>query len=171
MKDRYNSYDKFTLIQYHNGIEQFNYDIVVDWAMELLDKGNESENVLILASFSKPVDSYEIKPYLSSVLREFQIEDKTGDEAVLALIKFHLNEIVNNIAIKENLYAIYDIFLEKDYLNEDKYGLMPFYLLYHGWEGLLSIGINCYFEGADLDNIRDVLRQQAEIWLEKNSKN
>lgn len=44
--------------------------------------------------------------------------------------------------------------------------LMPFYLLYHAWDELEQIGENYYFEGADLDNIEEVIKEQAKEWIE-----
>ena len=43
--------------------------------------------------------------------------------------------------------------------------LMPFYLLYHGWDQLEEIGVNYYFEGAELDNIKELIKEQAKIWI------
>ena len=65
-----------SLIRFHNGIEQFNYDLTVDWAIDLLKSGIETDNIFMLASFSKPVNSDEVKPYLSAVLNDLKI-DKT----------------------------------------------------------------------------------------------
>ena len=44
---------------------------------------------------------------------------------------------------------------------------MPFYLLYHGWDELEQIGENYYFEGANLNNIEEVIKEQAQIWIDK----
>ncbi len=152
------------LVPYHNGIEHFNYDLTVDWAIDLI----ETDNVLILASFSKPVNSVEIRPYVSGVLADLDIEEKEGDEAVQALFQYYLTNILNNISIRDNLTLIYNLFLEKDFFQrEDQFGLMPFYLLYHGWNELEEIGANYYFEGADLDNIEIVIKEQAQKWIDK----
>lgn len=158
------------LVQYHNGIEHFNYDLTVDWAIDLIQKGVETDNIFMLASFSKPVDSREIKPYVSAVLRDLNLEEGEGDEAIIALINFYLNEILSDNSIREYLTFLYDLFIQKDGMyNNDKFGLMPFYLLYHGWRELEDIGANFYFEGADLNNIEEVIKEQARIWIDKMS--
>jgi len=61
------------LIKWHHAIELFDYNSTVDWAIKLIEKGIETESVLIIASFSKPVDHYEIKSYVSSALKELNI--------------------------------------------------------------------------------------------------
>ena len=52
------THEKYTeLLPWHRGVEHFDYGPVIDWAIELIRNGQETENVLILASFSKPIDS------------------------------------------------------------------------------------------------------------------
>lgn len=156
------------IIQYHNGIENFNYDFCIDWAIDLIDNGIENDNILMLASFSKPVNSIEIKPYLRAVLSDLEIEEKIGDEAIIALIYYYLANILNDYLIRNYLHKVYDLFIERDYMNgQDKFKLMPFYLLYHGWSQLEDIGENFYYHGADLDNIEKVIKEQAQIWVDE----
>ncbi len=156
------------LIQAHMALDQFEYDVTVDWAIDLIKQGKETENILMLASFSKPVDAIEIRPYVNAVLSDLDLEEKKGDDAVLCKIRYHLIEIINDNGIRKNLNLLYKLFLDIDcFNNDDKYGLMPFYLIYHGWDELESIGANYYFEGADLDNIEEVIKEQAQIWIDK----
>ena len=143
-----------SLIRFHNGIEQFNYDLTIDWAIDLLKSGIETDNIFMLASFSKPVNSDEVKPYLSAVLNDLKIEEKEGDEAIFALINYYTSNIISDNSIRSNLNSLYELFLEKNSsLNNDQYGLMPFYLLYHSWGSLEEIGENFYYKGVDMDNI------------------
>lgn len=168
MKSSLTKNDISKLVPYHQGIEHFNYDLTVDWAIDLIENGKETDNILMLASFSKPVDSVEIRPYVSAVLADLGLEEKEGDEAIFALIQYYLSRIINGDSIRGNLTLLYNLFLEKDGFNkDDNFGLMPFYLLYHGWSELEDIGANYYFEGADLDNIEDVTKEQAQIWIDK----
>lgn len=160
--------DISNIVQYHNGIESFNYDLTIDWAINLIESGIETDNILMLASFSKPVDSNEIKPYISSVLADLNIEEKEGHAAILELIYYYLTEILSDRSIRGYLSHLYKLFIQKDCFNNDqKYGLMPFYLLYHGWSELEDIGENYYFEGADLNNIEQVIKEQAQLWIDK----
>ncbi len=99
------------LIQSHKGKEHFNYDLVVDWALDLIAEGVETENILILASFSKPVDAYEIKPYLTAALSDLDLEEKEEKIAALAIIYFYLNEMINGKRIRDNLSQVYNLSL------------------------------------------------------------
>ncbi|MCH2231158.1 MAG: hypothetical protein MK105_12520 [Crocinitomicaceae bacterium] len=160
--------DKYQLVQYHLGIDHFDYNIAIEWAIELMKEGKDSDNICMLASFSKPTDSEEIKPYLSEVLTELNLEEKTGSEAVIALISFYMNQILANNNIRGYLTELCGIIYEKDGLQNDTYNLMNFYLLHHGWSQLEDIGVNHYFAGASLNNIEEVVRDQAENWLSEN---
>jgi hypothetical protein len=155
----------FKLIQSHKGFSSFNYDLTVDWAIELLNNDIESENIYMLASFSKPVDSIEIKPYVSAVLRDLELPEKEGKEAIISKIEYHLAEITQNNPIRRNLRELYEISLENNY----GFGLGKFYLLYHAWIELDEMEVNFYYDGADKSNIEDIIKAEAEIWASEHS--
>lgn|GEM_PF-621726 len=158
------NFDKYTeLLQWHNGVELFNYNIVVDWALEMVQRGVETENMLILASFSKPVDRIEIKPYVTGVLEELNLEEKIGEYSVLSNAYFHAQMIVGNYEVRKNLTALFILCLENNY---SKY-LMPFYLLHHSWWSLEEDGINYYYEGANISNIEEILRLESKLLIVK----
>ena len=90
-------WDKYLqLLPWHHSIEYFDYNITVDWAMHLLNKGIETEHILILASFSKPVISSEIRQYVSYALQELDIEEKYGSYSIQANIHYHIEMILQN---------------------------------------------------------------------------
>lgn len=155
--------EKYTeILQWHNAIEHFDYDPAIDWAIEMIRDGIETENVLIVASFSKPVDRYEIKPYITGALNELNLMEKYGEHSIIANSHYYLEQILNDYDIRKNLTKLYKICLNGDMDSR----LMPFYLLYHGWDGLEQIGANYYFEGATLDNIEEIIKEQAKIWID-----
>lgn len=151
------------LIQSHKELEHFDYSKAVDWAIDLIRQGKETENVLMLASFSEPIDRFEIRPYVTNVLNDFGLEELDYKSAVIAETHYHLNEILNDRQIRKNLQSLYQLCVDNDYES----GLMNFYLIYHGWDELEEIGVNYYFEGADLDSIEEVLKKEARKWIDK----
>ena len=151
------------LIQSHKELEHFDYSKAVDWAIDLIRQGKETDNVLMLASFSEPIDRFEISPYVSNVLNDFGLEELDHKSAVIAKTHYHLNEILNDREIRKNLQSLYQLCVDNDYES----GLLNFYLIYHGWDELEEIGANYYFEGADLDNIEEVLKNEARKWIDK----
>lgn len=151
------------LIQSHKELEHFDYSKAVDWAIDLIRQGKETDNVLMLASFSEPIDRFEISPYVTNVLNDFGLEELDYKSAVIAEAHYHLNEILYDREIRKNLQSLYQLCVDNDYES----GLMTFYLIYHGWDELEEIGVNYYFEGADLDNIEEVLKNEAIKWIDK----
>ena len=157
-------YDKYTeLLQWHNGVELFNYELTIDWALEMLQRGVETENMLILASFSKPVDRQEIKPYVSGVLRDLNLEEKIGEYSVISNAYFHAQMIIDKYEIRKNLTVLSNLCLESNY---SKY-LMPFYLLNNGWWSLEDDGFNYYYEGANLNNIEELTILESKLLIVK----
>lgn len=151
------------LIQSHKALELFDYKLAVDWAIDLIGEGNETDNVLMLASFSEPIDKYEISPYVTAVLNDLELEELECDDALIAQTHFFLSKILKNEAIRENLHSLSQVCINNDC---DK-RIMVFYLLYHGWRELEEIGANYYYEGANLNNIERVLKNEARIWIDK----
>lgn len=152
------------LIQSHKQLEHFDYSKAVDWAIDLIRQGKVTDNVLMLASFSEPIDRFEISPYVTNVLNDFGLEELDNKSAVIAQSHYHLNEILNDRQIRKNLRSLYQICVDNDY----EFELLNFYLIYHGWDELEEIGVNYYFDGADLDNIEEVLKKEARKWIEKH---
>lgn len=151
------------LIQSHKALEPFDYKLAVDWAIELIQGGTETDNILMLASFSEPIGKYEICPYVTAVLNDLDLQELECNDALIAQTHFLLTKILRDEAIRENLKSLSRVCINNDY---DK-RIMNFYLLYHGWGELEDIGANYYYDGVDLDNIESVLKLEAKIWIDE----
>lgn len=151
------------LIQSHKALDPFDYKIAVDWAVDLIREGNESDNILMLAAFFEPIDNNEIKPYVSAVLNELELEELKCEDALIAQTHFLLAQILRGENIRENLKGLGNVCMANDF---DK-RIMDFYLLYHSWWDLDEIGENYYYEGVDIKNIEVVLKLEAKIWIDK----
>ena len=102
-----NDYDILTeMIQWHNAIDTFDYSLVVDWAINSMERGVQNESMLMLASFSKPVDSFEIKPYLYHALKDLGLEEKYGEWSVVAQAHYFLNQIINQCIIPPKIRTV-----------------------------------------------------------------
>lgn len=151
------------LIQSHKELKHFDYSTAVDWAINLIQQGKDTENILMLASFSEPFDRFEIGPYVTNALNDFGLEELDYNSAVIAETHYHLNEIISDREIRENLRFLYQNCLNYNYESN----LMNFYMIYHAWEELEEIGVNFYFEGATLNNIEQVIKNEARKWIDK----
>lgn len=157
-------FNKYTeLLQWHLGVELFDYNPVIDWAINMIQKGIETENMLILASFSKPVEREEIRPYVSGVLKDLNLEEKISEYSVVSNCYYHVQQIIDEYDERRNLSALYSIHLENNYPEYTS----PFYLLYHGWSDLETEGFNYYYDGATLKNIKTVVKLESQKFISK----
>lgn len=151
------------LIQSHKGLDDFDYSIAVDWATGLIRSGSESPNVQMLASFTQPINQFEIRPYLTSVLSEMGLQEFDGREATISAIYFHVVEILNNESIREHLRSLNKICLENGYDSE----LMNFYILNHEWEELEQMGDSFYGDKSNSSLLVE-LKEEAKRWVREN---
>ena len=151
-------------IQCHRAVVSFNYDLSVDWARELLVNGIETENILILASFQKPTDSIEIKNYVSAVLVDLQVKEKTGDAAELTHIHYLVRFLSKGENLRENLSKIRDLYWEYEI---DKLDINKFYNLHHAWSDLEFDNFNSYSKEVTKKNIGSFIKKEAKLWIKK----
>lgn len=155
------------LIQSHKGIPAFNYDVSVDWAFELLEKGIVTLNIKMLASIKKPTNSFEIQAYVTNVLKEFNLEELQGDNAIQGTSYYYIWSLIHD---KENFFEhlqkITEIFNEVEY----ERSIYPFYLLKYSWEDLQEMGYSYHNEKATFENFDEIMINEAEDWL-KNFDN
>lgn len=151
------------MVQSHKAIEPFNYQLAVDWAISLIQEGNENESILMLASFSEPIEKHEISPYITSVLNDLGLKEIECDEALIAQTHFLLSKILKNKEIRGNLKLLCELCVSKNYDNR----IMTFYLLCFAWDELDEFGVNFYYESANSDNIEEILIKEAILWIDK----
>lgn len=157
-----------SLIPYHLAIEDFKYDAVVDWATDMVGQGNESESVLMLATFSKPVSTYEIRPYIRAYLQEQGLQEGEGEAAFWALIRYYVEEILAGREIRKVINSLYELYFHQNRFGPKKeFGLMEFYLLQYAWDDLQFQPTTEYYEHATLGNIKSICKEKAQEWLEK----
>ncbi len=95
--------ERLKIIQSHKALIPFNYKIVVDLAIDLIQEGNETDNILMLASFSEPIDRFEISPYVTAVLNDFGLEEIKCKDDLIAKTHYLLTEILRDNLLRENL--------------------------------------------------------------------
>lgn len=159
--------DRLTiLIQHYNVIDYFNYNYAIEWAMNLLEKGNNHEAVLMLASFAEPIDSFEIRPYIQNALKATGLDEKNNlDDAIKSYAAIFIFEISNKVNIKNNLSRLKNLY--NDY-NFD-YDLQPFYLLHYEWMDIEFEEIyGHYYPDVTLDTIEAAAIKEAKLWLQNN---
>jgi hypothetical protein len=144
----------------------FNADECVDWAMEMISLGHESEHILILAGLTKPVNFFETTDYLRSALKELGLAPKAELDGKKCYCHYLVAQIARGIKVSENMSAI----VEYCYLAEDECHVLDFNLL--DWARCdLEFGNTHqeYWPGATTNTVGEIAIQIAQKWLKENS--
>jgi len=137
--------------------------MAIQWAKELKDKGVGTRNIISLASIDKPLDGHATRFLVSSALKELGLHEKNGNDAIISRACFHMQQILADNALRKNLKDLMYLAVETD-LN---YSLTTFFQLHYAWEELEELGFNYYYDGANLDNIEQITKEQAHKWIDK----
>lgn len=151
------------LVQCHKATWHFDYTLAVQWARDMKLQGVETKSISRLAAFEGPVNSQSLRFIVSAALSELGLSEKSGSEAWLTRAYYHMKQILKNNSLRYNLKALMNLAVETDL----EYDLTPFFQLHYAWEELEDLGFNYYYEGADLDNIEQVVKEQAHKWIDK----
>lgn len=149
-------------------IQQVDTNESIDWAIEMMELGHESPTLLMLASFNKPTNYFEVIDYVKATVKELGLEMKSGDDAILSYASYFVHQIAKEQRVRENLTELYKFCQMRDY--EDL--VYDFYLLYWAWDDLdyEDTEFNHYWDGARRENIKQIVIDEAKKWIEKNIK-
>jgi len=131
----------------------------IDWAIDMIEAGFNSENLYTLAAASKP--------YNQQALQDFNLSFANKN----LVIKKYVYFIVTNAIYKTNSYfkalrELKDICISMQY--DELY--MPFYLLYFAKVDLAECDHQLYWDGADKTNIDQIITTQFAEWIAKYEK-
>ena len=135
----------------------------VYWAIEMLELGYETPNLLMLAGCEKSTSYFEIKPYLESAIKEIGLKLKNGDDGVISYSYYFIKEISYGIKVRSNLAELYTFCQQRDYEGI----VYDFYLLYWAWDQIDydDRNHNHYWEGTNKENIERTVVKVAVNWL------
>jgi len=139
----------------------------IDWAVEMLMNGFNSEYLIILAGISSPYDQFELQTIAEKVFNELGLDysDKylTIKNYVAYLCETGLEESLNIDSTLKILRKFRDLYLDLDY----DY-LQYFYCLYYGVEDLQYDVVQWYVDGLDRSNIFEVVKDYFRKWIDEN---
>ncbi|MCD6013536.1 MAG: hypothetical protein K0Q79_3398 [Flavipsychrobacter sp.] len=143
-------------------IEDFKMDESVDWAIEMLRLGYETPSLLIVAGLTKPVIRIEGEEYLKAALKELNIKQQTGDNAIVCYSYYCMQKIAVLDNIRMNLQDLFSLNIYNDYPRS----IYDFYLLYWAWDDFdYGSDWQHYWESATKENIQDIIVEKAKEWL------
>ncbi|MDB5285384.1 MAG: hypothetical protein JWR05_333 [Mucilaginibacter sp.] len=147
-------------------VPNFDTDSCVDWAIEMIGLGHDSENVIMLAGLSKPTNYFETIAYLNNALAELGLKPKTGEDGIISYSAYIISNIADGKDVKSNLNSVDNLCskLEIDSVIYD------FSLLWWAWADLDydKNAYPTYWENANIDNIEQLVIELAKAWLKEN---
>jgi hypothetical protein len=137
----------------------------VNWSVEMLMAGYETENLILLAAESPPYDQFELEHLTNKIFEELHLDYSDKDKA----IKNYVSDLINNALINKNdilkileiLKDIYDESNHKSYLRD-------FWTLYYAKDSLIDSGVQWYWQGANALNIDQIIKETFEKWKLSN---
>jgi hypothetical protein len=138
----------------------------VDWAMGLLEAGQDSDYVLRLATQLPPHNHFEICSLRDRAIDELRLSHKSLDELAAAYSCELLCSVINNDSELPGAVAkIADLCIGCGYMKS----IYDFYLLYEAYRDLMTLDDQWYWHGATRTNIIAIMREQAQLFLERHS--
>jgi hypothetical protein len=136
----------------------------IEWAMEMIQAGYETDSLYQLAGISKPFNQFELHDLANKVLTDLHLDysdkRKTVTNYVYFLAKSNLSNTDNYFNV---LKEFRDIYYELDMDSELQY----FALLYWAKEDLLYDDYQHYWDGADRTNIDKIIKENFELFINK----
>jgi hypothetical protein len=134
-----------------------------DWAVSMLEQGNDGHYLAILAGTSPPFHHFEIADYRDRALRELGIPDISHSAAVTAYSAERLRLALGGEAdLFATLALIKDLCVARDYQPD----IYDFYLLYFAYADLEDSEVQWYWEDATRENIVSIIRDRAESFIQ-----
>ncbi|HYG38322.1 MAG TPA: hypothetical protein VD908_06880 [Cytophagales bacterium] len=141
----------------------FNRDIDenwVDWAVDMLTAGYDTENLTILAGESEPFNQFQMQELADKVLSELKLDYSDKDEAIKNYACYLIDKSLDGELDFKVLDILKDICIELDY---EKY-LYDFYSLYFAKDDLSYSENQWYWDGATKENIDKIITNYFITW-------
>lgn len=140
----------------------------IDWAIEMVEIGYESENLYMLAGVTKPYNQFELQELTSKVFRELHL-DYSDKRTVLKNYVYYLisSSIDHPETYFKTLRELKDICRDLDM--EPEY--MDFYLLYYAKDDLTVEEVQWYWEGANRENMNQIIKERFLKWTGEFEQN
>jgi hypothetical protein len=139
----------------------------VDWAIELLASGHETEATCRLAAKLRPHNHFELATLRDQILVELDAADTTFDSAVCTYVAEMLAGS-NTETLDTVLKEIKNIYVSNDH---EPTGIYDFYLLYFARLDLTEHKTQHYWPDADFDNIDQITTDRIREFVALHGAN
>ncbi|RYZ27993.1 MAG: hypothetical protein EOO10_11010 [Chitinophagaceae bacterium] len=134
----------------------------IDWALEMIEAGYESENLYMLAGETKPYNQFALQELTNKVLKDLNLEYSDKDAVIRDYVYYLISSSVDRPeTYYKTLRELKNICIELDM--DSQY--MDFYLLYFAKDDLLVDEVQWYWDGATRENIDQIISERFKNWL------
>lgn len=136
----------------------------VNWAIDMVENGYESEHLYILAGKTSPYNLFEIDDLVEKALAELGIKRPIGNEAIDGYAYYLISQALSgSLQYADVLQHLKNICITLDYYDP----LYPFYLLYYAYDDLKVQEEQYYWQGANQSNINSIIESEFKNWISK----
>lgn len=144
----------------------FNEDIDeswVEWALEMIEAGFESDNLYNLAGITKPYNQFELQELTDKVIADLNLQTSDKSFTIRNYVYYILSTTINEpIQYLSTLREVKDICIGLDMEKE----YMDFYLLYFAKDELNESENQWYWDGADRNNIDKIIKVKFKEYID-----
>jgi hypothetical protein len=134
----------------------------VDWAVRMLEEGQDSPHLRILAGELPPYNHFEVAQLRDAALRELDLLEPAGDVAVRMYAVERLRAaLTGDEDLIEVLTVVKDFCVSQNYQKD----LYDFYLLFFAHSDLQEEPHQWYWAGATRANILSLIRKRASEFV------
>lgn len=145
----------------------FNEDIDenwVEWALEMMEAGYESDSLYILAGIMKPYNQFELQELTDKVIADLNLETSDKSLTIRNYVYYILSTTINEpreylTTLREVKDICIGLDMEKEY--------MDFYLLYFAKDDLNESENQWYWDGAGRNNIDEIIKEKFQEYIDR----
>ncbi|SCY97793.1 hypothetical protein [Flavobacterium caeni] len=130
-------------------------NVWINWAIEMLMAGFDSENLLYLAGENEQTNQFELQKIADRALNELKLDYSDREIVIENYICYLLDEaILEKRSYESVLKNLKDLCIELDYESS----LYDFYSLYYAQDDLKYSTHQWYWENANRENINQIIK-------------
>ena len=139
-------------------------DAWMEWAIEMIENGYETEHLLVLAGISKPYNQFYLDELTAKVFQELALDWSSQQEVLSNYSAYLAGEALDGKrSYREVLRTLKDICIELNYEET----LMDFYLLFFALDDLVSLEKQVYWPNATRENINEIIADYFRSWRDE----
>lgn len=136
----------------------------IDWALEMMEAGFETEHLILLAGLSEDVNRFQLDEIIKNTLKELSLDAIPEEEIVYGYVYYVIDQALSSkMSTKAVLGTLRDLCRDRDY---DK-KLFNFYSLSYAKQELEEAGVQFYWDGANNDNMDTIINTEFLEWKRK----